>query len=155
MSADVGMTLAELSGALAAFSGRLFCGAACYISLVEHPARMECGTALAATEFPSSYRRAAKMQVSLALCSTLAAVTAAAAGASLLWLLGGAFIFAVIPFTFLMMMPINRQLRSSALNKDAASTYVLLDHWGKLHGMRAAMSVLACLVYFVLLILQA
>ena len=30
----------------------LFTGAAIYISLVEHPARMECGVELAAAEFP-------------------------------------------------------------------------------------------------------
>jgi hypothetical protein len=44
----------------------LFTGAAVYISLVEHPARMECGVELAATEFAPSYRRATVMQVSLA-----------------------------------------------------------------------------------------
>jgi hypothetical protein len=44
----------------------LFAGAAIYITLVEHPARLECGTDLAVTEFGPSYRRAAIMQASLA-----------------------------------------------------------------------------------------
>ena len=44
----------------------LFSGAAVYLSLVEHPARMECGVELAATEFVPSYRRATVMQASLA-----------------------------------------------------------------------------------------
>jgi len=35
------------------------------LSLVEHPARVECGTELAATEFAPSYRRATVMQASL------------------------------------------------------------------------------------------
>jgi hypothetical protein len=39
----------------------LFTGAAVYLSLVEHPARMECGVELAATEFAPSYRRASVM----------------------------------------------------------------------------------------------
>ena len=43
----------------------LFAGAAIYVSFVEHPARMECGTELAATVFGPSYRRAAVMQASL------------------------------------------------------------------------------------------
>jgi hypothetical protein len=44
----------------------IFTGAAVYINLVEHPARMQCGTRLAATEFAPSYRRASVMQASLA-----------------------------------------------------------------------------------------
>jgi hypothetical protein len=40
----------------------VFTGAALYISFVEHPARIECGVAMAATEFPPSYRRASVMQ---------------------------------------------------------------------------------------------
>src|SRR5206468_5807429 len=43
----------------------LFTGAAVYISLVEHPARMKCGVELAATEFAPSYRRATIMQANL------------------------------------------------------------------------------------------
>jgi hypothetical protein len=44
----------------------LFTGAAVYVNLVEHPARMECGVELAATEFPPSYRRGTIMQATLA-----------------------------------------------------------------------------------------
>ncbi len=47
---------------LSTLSAGLFAGAAIYISLVEHPARLECGTSLAITEFAPSYRRAAVMQ---------------------------------------------------------------------------------------------
>ena len=36
----------------------LFAGAATYINLVEHSARMECGDSLAVTQFAPSYRRA-------------------------------------------------------------------------------------------------
>jgi len=73
----------------------LFAGAAVYITLVEHPARMECGTELAATEFRPSYRRAAVMQA----CRT-----------PLGGLLGGILLVAVIPFTLLAVRPTNTQL---------------------------------------------
>jgi hypothetical protein len=43
---------------IAVLAATLFTGAAIYISLAEHPARMECGTAVAATVFGPSYRRA-------------------------------------------------------------------------------------------------
>jgi hypothetical protein len=54
----------------------IFAGASLYISLVEHPARMECGTAVAAAEFRPSYRRATIMQASLAICAFLTAASA-------------------------------------------------------------------------------
>ena len=50
-------------------SGALFTGAALYINLVEHPARMSCGTKIAVTQWAPSYARAAVMQASLAIVS--------------------------------------------------------------------------------------
>ncbi len=67
----------------------LFTGAAVYLSLVEHPARMECGVEIAATEFPPSYRRASVMQATLAAVGMLSSIAAWLAGASFLWLVGG------------------------------------------------------------------
>ena len=43
----------------------LFTGAAVYVNLVEHPARMECGVEIAAAEFSPSYRRGSVMQATL------------------------------------------------------------------------------------------
>jgi hypothetical protein len=40
----------------------LFSGAALYVNLVEHPARMSCGPEIALREFAPSYRRATIMQ---------------------------------------------------------------------------------------------
>lgn len=61
---------------IAMVSAGLFAGAAMYITFVEHPARLECGTELAVTEFVPSYRRATIMQASLAALGFLASVAA-------------------------------------------------------------------------------
>ena len=61
---------------LAVLCAGLFAGAAVYITFVEHPAPLSCGTALAATEFGPSYRRGTVMQVSLAVVGLLGAVIA-------------------------------------------------------------------------------
>jgi len=53
----------ELFATLAA---GLFSGASIYINLVEHPARIQCGTALALAQFAPSYKRATLMQATLA-----------------------------------------------------------------------------------------
>ena len=49
---------------IAIFSCMIFTGAAIYINIAEHPARLECGTELAATVFVPSYNRASLMQAS-------------------------------------------------------------------------------------------
>ena len=46
----------------------LFAGAAVYISLVEHPARMQCGVEIAATEFVPSYRMPLEVPSVVRLC---------------------------------------------------------------------------------------
>src|SRR5918998_790759 len=95
---------------IAAVASGLFTGASVYINLVEHPARVSCGTALAVTEFAPSYKRATIMQVLLALVSFISALIAWLMGASLYWLLGGVLIFLVIPFTAIAILPTNKQL---------------------------------------------
>jgi hypothetical protein len=61
---------------IAVLATTFFTGAAIYINVAEHPARMECGTAVAATVFGPSYRRAAVMQAVLALVATAGAIGA-------------------------------------------------------------------------------
>jgi hypothetical protein len=73
---------------LAVLTSMLFSGAAIYVNLAEHPARMECGTELAATVFGPSYRRAAVMQAALALTATFAGVSDWLLSQRVVWLVG-------------------------------------------------------------------
>lgn len=70
----------------------LFAGAAIYINVVEHPARMGCDTKTAATVWMPSYKRASMMQASLAVLSFLAGVVVWLLGGGLAWLIGAALI---------------------------------------------------------------
>ncbi len=65
--------IAELVSVLAC---GLVAGAAVYISLVEYPARMECGVETAATEFPPSCRRANIMHATFAGVGLLTSLAA-------------------------------------------------------------------------------
>ena len=63
--------------ALATACAGSFFGAAIYINLVEHPARVSCGPELAVREFGPSYQRAAVMQAALAVLGCLIGLVAA------------------------------------------------------------------------------
>jgi len=125
----------------------IFAGAAIYINIAEHPARLECGTELAATVFPPSYNKASVMQALLALISAISACIVWYLGGSILWLAGAALIFSVIPFTVIIIMPTNLKLKSPDLDKTAASTQAMLELWGKLHFVRTVASLIASAIF--------
>jgi anthrone oxygenase-like protein len=130
----------------------LFTGAAVYISLVEHPARLECGVEIAATEFPPSYSRASIMQATLAAVGLVSSIAAWLAGATFWWVVAGALLGSVIPFTLIVILPTNKQLLNPALDRRSAQTGQLLARWGALHAVRSVLSALALLLLLYLLI---
>lgn len=136
---------------LSTLAAGLFAGAALYINLVEHPARIECGTVLAVTEFAPSYRRAAIMQGVLAALGFLIATSAWLTGASLWWLIGGIILGAVIPFTLFVIFPTNKQLLDHSLDKKSAHARKLLVRWGRLHAARSILSLISFLTFILLL----
>lgn len=143
------MNLVALLQFLAGICCALFAGAALYVNLVEHPARMACGTELAATVFPVSYRKGTVMQATLALVGFAFAVAAWLAGAGIWWLVGGLLLGAVVPFTLIVIMPTNRRLESPTLDKRAPATHQLLVRWNKLHAVRTVLAGLALIVFLV------
>jgi uncharacterized membrane protein len=118
----------------------------------EHPARMSCGTALAATEFAPSYKRATVMQVLLAIIAFLAALTAWLMYSVVYWLIGGVLIFLVIPFTVIAILPTNKQLLNPSLDKNSDYAHQLLNRWGKLHAVRSVLSLAALILFLYALI---
>src|SRR5262245_47179494 len=132
---------------LAVLCCTLFTGAAIYINLVEHPARMGCDTKTAATVWAPSYKRATVMQAPLAALSFLAGVGAWLFGGGILCLIGAVLIGLVMPFTFIGVMPTNHQLLNPGRDLSLAETRSLLDKWGRLHAVRSVLSFLASIVY--------
>ena len=127
----------------------LFAGAAIYINLVEHPARMSCDTKTAATVWAPSYKKATVMQAPLAVISFLAGVAVWLLGGGLLWLIGAVLIGLVVPFTFIAVMPTNNELLAPGRDLSSAETRSLLEKWGRLHAVRSALNFLASIVYLV------
>lgn len=129
----------------------LFTGAAVYITFVEHPARMQCGVELAATEFAPSYRRATVMQATCAAVGLLSSLAAWFAVASLWWLIAGVLLGSVIPFTLMVILPTNKRLLNPTLDKRSAEAERLLARWGRLHAVRSVLSGLTLLLFLYLL----
>lgn len=124
----------------------LFAGAALYITFVEHPARLECGTLLAATEFGPSYRRATVMQASLAVLGCVAALVAWMQDNNGLALIAGGLLGAIVLFTLGVIRPTNRLLLDPQLNRSSVEAQRLLERWGRLHAVRSAFGAIAFLL---------
>jgi hypothetical protein len=124
----------------ATLAAGLFAGAALYINVAEHPARMTLETRFAAEQWAPSYRRATWMQAPLAFLSFVAGVGSWILGGGVGWALAGLLIGAVVPFTLIGIMPTNRALLSPARDLASAETRALLEHWAKLHAVRTALS---------------
>ena len=137
---------------LASLSTCLFAGAAIYINLVEHPARMGCDTKTAVTVWAPSYKKATVMQAALAIVGLFSGIGVWLLNGSLLWLVGALFIGAVIPFTFIVIMPTNHLLLTPGRDISSPETRALLEKWGKLHGVRSTLSLIAAVIFVSLLL---
>jgi hypothetical protein len=135
---------------IALFGAAMFAGAALYVNVAEHPARMKLDTRSAVAQWDPSYRRATWMQAPLALLSLMAGLGSWLLGGGIGWAVAALLIGAVIPFTFIGIMPTNKALLSSGRDLGAAETRTLLERWAKLHAVRTALSVAATILYMCL-----
>jgi len=136
---------------IATLFAALFAGAALYITLVEHPARMGLETSIAAKQWAPSYKRATWMQAPLALLSLLAGAAAWLLGGTVTWLAAALLIGAVVPFTFIVIMPTNHKLLAPGRDLSSPETRALLESWGKLHAVRTGLSLQATVLFIGLL----
>lgn len=131
------------TGLIALILASLFAGAAIYILVAEQPARLVLSDAPLLRQWQESYPRAARMQAGLAVLASLVGALAFWRVRNPLWLIGAALMLANLPFTLLVIAPVNDALL--ALNAEQAGTAsrALIERWGPLHGVRAGLSMLA------------
>lgn len=126
----------------------LFAGAALVISVAEHPARLLLDDANALKQFVPSYKHAAVMQVSLAAVSVVCGLHCWWTSGSIYSLLGAIAIGTNIPFTVIVIMPINKQLIAlHDANKLRPDIRSMLNRWGELHAVRTALALGASFLY--------
>ena len=130
------------AGTFALILAALFAGAALYISVAEHPARMKLEPRQALAQWSPSYHRGYIMQATLALLAGIAGLAAWVELRGSLWLAGGLLMLANWPWTLFVIMPVNKQLKTGA-----GDTAALLNRWARLHAVRTVLS-LAAVVCF-------
>jgi hypothetical protein len=133
--------------AVAVMSASLFAGAALYINVAEHPARLLLQNSSAVRQWAPSYKRATWLQAPLAIVSFLAGASLWLAGEGGVWLIAAVLVGAVVPFTFIVVMPTNQRLLSPKLDLDSEDARALLVRWGRLHAVRTLLSLVAAVVY--------
>jgi hypothetical protein len=134
-------------GLIALILATLFAGAALYISLVEHPARLSLPDEPALAQWRTSYRRALPIQGSLAVLGGITGLAAWAAARDWQWLAGGIAMLANWPVTLLVIMPTNKALFATPPDAAGAESRAMLLRWGRLHAIRSALGVVAMLLF--------
>lgn len=138
--------MSEALGLAALILAAGFTGAAFYITIAEHPARMLLRVEQAVAQWARSYAQAAAMQASLAALGGICGVAAWALGRDALFLAGGLILFANWPWALLVMKPVNESLSALSGNSSAVEALPLLNRWARLHGVRDGLGLVATLM---------
>ena len=132
---------------LALTCAALFTGAAVYISIAEHPARLKLPDGAALAQWQPSYKAAVPMQAGLAAASGLLGLAAWIARGDWCMLIGALLIAAVIPLTVFGIMPTNKKMLAIDPASAGPEARLLLVRCGGLHWMRNALGAASILAY--------
>lgn len=132
---------------VALLSAAFFTGAAGYISLVEHPARLQLEDGPLLAQWQPSYGRALPIQSGLAIVGGVCGLAASYITGDLLWIAGSVVLLGNWPFTLLVIMPTNRRLKATRPDQAGPESRALLVAWGRLHNVRSMLGLLSTLLF--------
>lgn len=148
-----------ITGQLALLVASVFAGAAVYISVAEHPARLSLDNRAALAQWKPAYANGALMQASLAIIGFVLGIAAWWELSSFpppegyylvdgrwLWLAGSLALIANWPYTLVCIMPVNKKLGAIAPEDASPASRALLEQWGRLHAGRSVLGTAAALL---------
>jgi len=139
-------------GVLALMVGALFTGAAFYIGFAEQPARLGLEDRALLAEWKPAYKRGTAMQAPLAIVGFVLGVTSWWLTGSVAFLIGGVLMLTNWPWTIFGIMPTNKALMATELERAGPQSRALILKWNRLHSVRTG---LGCLAIFAFLIALA
>ena len=132
-----------LSGLLALATAAIFAGAALYVNVAEHPARMHLDDRSLLVQWKPAYARGAIMQASLAIVGFLFGLLAWWQSGHWLWLAGAAAMIAPWPWTLFVIMPLNNRLLAMQPEEAGPDQHAMLERWNTLHRVRTLLGAAA------------
>jgi Domain of unknown function (DUF1772) len=140
-----------LMGYLALTIAALFTGAAFYINFAEQPARLLLEDRPLLAEWKTAYARGLVMQATLAMAGFVFGAIAWWQMGKLAFLAGAFLMLANWPWTVLAIMPTNKVLMATELDRAGPHTRALIVKWNRLHLVRTALGAFAVLAFLIAL----
>ena len=136
-----------IAGQLALVIAALFAGAALYVSVAEHPARLNLDDRSLLAEWKPAYKRGAALQAPLALAGFLLGLLAWWQTNDWRWILGALILVANWPYTLIVIMPTNNRLMNTTAGNAGPDSRALMEKWGSLHAVRTALGFAATAIF--------
>ncbi|MFA6117642.1 MAG: DUF1772 domain-containing protein [Sphingomonas sp.] len=136
-----------MTGLLALAVAALFAGAAFYINFAEQPARLKLDDRALLTEWLPAYKRGTLMQAPLALIGAGLGAAAWWTGGQWPFLLGALLMLTNLPWTLVIILPVNNRLAAIKAEDDPAPIRPLIKSWGRLHAARTLFGLAATACY--------
>jgi uncharacterized membrane protein len=134
-------------GLLSLIVAAIFFGAALYVNVVEHPARLSLDDKAAFAEWKPAYKRGTAMQAPLAIVGFVLGLLAWWLTARAGFLLGALGMIAPWPWTLLVIKPVNDQLLATEADRAGPPSRALLVRWGRLHAVRTTLGAIAVIAF--------
>jgi hypothetical protein len=138
------MVIGKLALLIAAF----ITGAAFYVNFAEQPARLKLEPSHLLAEWLASHKRGFLLQAPLTLLCGVAGAVAYYLSHDWRWLVGAGFILMNVPFTLIVMLPINRKLFATPIKCAGPETVQLIVRWGSHQAIRTLFGACSAGLFF-------